>query len=695
MLLRAAGLVALLLALAKPTWTRESRESDPGRVAIVLDNSLSMSLADPSGKTRYALAREAVERLHAALEADRTMPLIVELADINGQAIKRDEIPKQPTVERTDLARAVMETVARLRSRPLTGLVLISDGMDNTGRQDMRELTGVPVPIYGVGFRPDPGAAELDLALKNVRAPEQVIVNNQIKVEVQVAKTGGPATNATVAIKLGTETYATQKVSFGAGNGEQVVGVNFTPTKPGNFVFTAAVEADVGERFLANNSRHFPLQVDKERIRVLYVEGFLRYEYKFLKSRLQEDPDIRVVPVVRAVAPDKSDVNPGKELLTPEGLKKVDVVILGDMEASYLSDLEYQALVKWLDDKGHALLILGGYRSFGPEGFRSTPLAEVLPVVFADKPPYQSEDPFVVQRTEEGKRHPIFEVSGDREKDAAAWAGSPPLLGSSVVQRGKPGAEVLAVNPNLLVDGKPAVVAVTQRFGAGHTMVLTADTTWRWSRLPRVVGQADTLYARFWSQTIRWLAGRSLDDQRPLLAVHTDRPDYAVGKKAAIKVVRQPRPDDDLSGTEVHLQVIGPNGKPQDLKATSNSAEPDVFKSDYYPPAGGRYEVAATLISREGQPVANQTSEFLVHGSDLELADTGTNRENLRALAVATGGVYVDIDDVDQVVDKIPRKERSHARVQRTEFWNSPWLFGAFLVAMSAEWFIRRRNHLV
>src|SRR5262249_6354988 len=155
--------------------------------------------------------REAVKRLRTALEADRTKPLIVELADINGQAIKRDEIPEQPTVERTDLARAVTETVARLRSRPMAGLVLISDGMDNTGQQDLRELTGVPVPIYGVGFRPDPGAADLDLALKNVRAPEQVIVNNQIKVDVQVAKTGGPATNATVAIKLGTETYATQK----------------------------------------------------------------------------------------------------------------------------------------------------------------------------------------------------------------------------------------------------------------------------------------------------------------------------------------------------------------------------------------------------------------------------------------------------------------------------------------------------
>ena len=35
--------------------------TDPGRLAVVLDNSLSMSLADPSGKSRYAVATETID----------------------------------------------------------------------------------------------------------------------------------------------------------------------------------------------------------------------------------------------------------------------------------------------------------------------------------------------------------------------------------------------------------------------------------------------------------------------------------------------------------------------------------------------------------------------------------------------------------------------------------------------------------
>ncbi len=52
--LRGLGLLLLVLILAKPTWTRESEQVDPGRVAVIVDNSRSMSLPDSSGATRYS-----------------------------------------------------------------------------------------------------------------------------------------------------------------------------------------------------------------------------------------------------------------------------------------------------------------------------------------------------------------------------------------------------------------------------------------------------------------------------------------------------------------------------------------------------------------------------------------------------------------------------------------------------------------
>ena len=135
-------------------------------------------------------------------------------------------------------------------------------------------------------------------------------------------------------------------------------------------------------------------------------------------------------------------------------------------------------------------------------------------------------------------------------QNAKLWKESIPLDGMPLVARARPGADVLATNPEALVEGKPAVAIAVQRAGGGgQVMVFCPDTTWKWSRFPRLLGQEDLLYGKFWSQTVRWLAGRALDDSRPLISVRTGQPVYEANKKVTVKVVRQRRPGSDLSGS--------------------------------------------------------------------------------------------------------------------------------------------------
>src|SRR5262249_29796136 len=140
---------------------------------------------------------------------------------------------------------------------------------------------------------------DLDLAVRRPRAAERALVHNKFTVEVPITKTGRAATTATVSIKRGRETVESQKVSLPAGAAEQSVSLTFTPRQPGRFVYTASIEGEAGERYLGNNAVHFPLRVDSEPIRVLYLEGYLRTEAKFLKAQLEDDPDVALVSVVR------------------------------------------------------------------------------------------------------------------------------------------------------------------------------------------------------------------------------------------------------------------------------------------------------------------------------------------------------------------------------------------------------------
>ena len=76
----------------------------------------------------------------------------------------------------------------------------------------------------------------------------------------------------------------------------------------------------------------------------------------------------------------------------------------------------------------------------------------------------------------------------------------------------------------------------------------------------------------------------------------------------------------------------------------------------------GRYEIAASLKA-DGKLLANQAGELRVRGADLELVDSGTRPDNLKAIKEATGGVYVDIDDADEIAAKIARVERRRSSV--------------------------------
>lgn len=676
--LRGAGVGALILALAKPTWTSDRETIDPPQLGVIVDDSASMSLPDASGEPRIAVAAKGVERLRSALAKLPGPAVAIDLFNLRGEPLGSG-VPKAEA-GRTDLNRPVTLVAAKLRSRPLAGLVLVSDGMDNSGRTGPGELADLGVPVHTLGFRPVGGDAATHFAIRRVQVPTRAMIHNAVKVELVVAKTGGPARAGPATVRLGREVIATEPIDWPAGDSERTVGLTFTPDRAGRFVFSAGVDA-------SDNLATFPMRVDREPIRVLYVEGFLRFEYKYLKARLEDDPDVSLVAVVRRANPEQAGAQDPGIIITPDRLKTIDVVILGDMEGGYLGKPEYAAILTWLDAANHAVLVLGGPHSFGPDGFAGTPLAAALPVRFRAATT-QADEPFTLERTEQGRRHPIFELSGDRVKDDATWSGAPTLAGSSVVAGAKPGADILAVNPGVKVDGAPAVVVASQRFGGGRTMVLLADTTWRWSRLTRVLGQDDTLFARFWGQTIRWLAGRSRDDARAPLIATTDRPSYTIGQPARIRVERQALP-----GVDLRAEVVS-GAKSTAVAVAAGSADPDVFTGTFVPSSAGRHEVQVTATSG-GKVVANTSAEFLVEGADLERADPGVNRETLRAIGAATGGSSFLVDEADRLAPLIERRERRITTSRRDELWHSPWLFAGFIAAVSAEWFLRRRNHLV
>ncbi|MCC6581368.1 MAG: hypothetical protein IT440_13105, partial [Phycisphaeraceae bacterium] len=478
----------------------------------------------------------------------------------------------------------------------------------------------------------------------------------------------------------------------------QPVAMHFTPHEPGDFVLTVRLAAVAGESSTANNARTLALKVEAEPIRVLMLEGTLRPEAAFLVDALKRDPDVDVISFTRtggdaSPAASAESIAAGAELLSPQRLDKVEVVLLGDVPAMMFDAAAWENLRQWVE-KGGGLLVLGGYRNLGPQGLGATPLSPALPVELGSSFAVgQIDDSIHWRITGEGQRHPALMLSGDRTQDSQQWESLPALPGLVAVDQLKPAATVLAESDLTSPSGKPWPVLMVQPFGQGQCVLITLDTTWRWSRAARLAGQPDTLYARLWSQMVRWLARRDATDSAPALTVTTDQPSYPRGQVVTMEVRRNPAAK--VTGNVIALDVRWPDGHvtPVGLEPTSM---PDRWTAKFYPSQGGTFEATAAMSS-ESAVVATRQTQFLVEGSNLELQRSTPNPAALQQMTRATGGLYYDLDDDESLramADDLPAQPRVLEEMRRATLWNNPLLFAVFLLCVSVEWIVRRRYRI-
>jgi uncharacterized membrane protein len=731
LLLRLGAIACLLFALLHPALLQKETQIKKAIVAVVLDDSQSMS--SPLGAsenaaegkavpTRYA---RAVETLQAKLKPALGQRYRLAVYDIQGQPLDIEHLPPSPTATVSPIGDTLSSVERDLAGEPLSGIVLLSDGIQNTPQPSIAGPDELHTKVYPIELasRKTALAGPPDLSIQSVAANRLALVGNTVRVKVDIATNGeAGATQVPVWITDGKDTgHPIAKTSVSLRSDDPLVRaeLEFTPLKPGQFTYLVQVGHVPGEVNLKNNRQTFPLTVRAKALRVLYLDGVLRWEGKFIREALSADPDINVVFAVRT---SPAGIDSGSQgLLLGETLSKLDMVILGDVEATYFSAKELEALNAWVTEKGGALMLSGGYHSFGPDGFGRTSLRQIMPVNFSNNASPQVEQPFSIQITEEGKESPIFDLTGNRIHDSAFFQKLPQLSGCSLIAGVKPGAQVLAVNPQIRnPEGKGGLpILVAQQVGAGRTMVFTVDNTWRWRMVMGGFTGDTTFYQRFWGQLVRWMTANEETTPQQLL-VSTDRSRYepqqtvrlnidvSPAKPAANKKNEKPspaqpaaKPAPEPAATAVAWHVsasaLDEEGRQKSVELTELS--PTHFQASFTPARPGRWDVTvlaepeAKLGDKAAEaklPTLSQVTTIEVARPDMELADVEPRPQWLTQLARSTGGHCLKPDQVAQLADELPDQPVEVFQASTVDLWRHPALAGVFFFLLCSEWILRR-----
>ena len=265
-----------------------------------------------------------------------------------------------------------------------------------------------------------------------------------------------------------------------------------------------------------NNRIERTVNVRKEKLKVLLVDGEPRYEFRYLKNYLEREESIDLGVVLLSSDPEYSEQDRSALPTFPaakEELFAYDVVLIGDADPSFLSAAQMQNLVEFVTEKGGGLLFIAG-ENFNPLSYKGTPLEPLLPIELAEaRNPSAVGAGIAAFRPELTARGALAAPSSasatTRPTSAQIWQALPELFWFLEAPRKKPAAQVLAVHPTLSgSDGKLPIV-LYQFVGAGKSMFNAVDDTWRWRF--RV---GDRYFGRYWIQTIRFLARSKLLGRR-------------------------------------------------------------------------------------------------------------------------------------------------------------------------------------
>jgi uncharacterized membrane protein len=717
-LLRALALALLAYCLLDPHHVDKLLHPHRVRLAVLFDGSRSMATTDvPNG--RLAAARAWTDRhLFQGLGPDvEVLPLV--FSDIVRPATNRSALTTTGQV--SALAQALDTVLATPGEEPLTGVVLVSDGIETTpqapegvARQYRRR--GIPIHTLTAGT-----TNELrDIVLEQVQVRRSTANDAPTKVALQVRAPGFAGTNVLVQIRRGRDTFAARTVKLTGAS--QPVELEFTPRGTGFQVFEVAISPQPGEWLAANNQRKFGLEVIDPTLRVLYMEGTPQQssspqpEWKYLKDALQSDPNIKVKVLYRQLGNNgqflktvDADPTTGERAYpvehpthgfpkTLEGLLAYDVVIHSDIRRESFQPEQLDNLAKLVEVHGGGFVMIGGNSAFGRGGYHQTVLDRIIPLAMEGA--YDNEASQVQLKVPAAAwNHPLIRIGADAADTRRIWTERfPTLYGYNRVERAKPAATILGTGD----DG--VILLAVQDVGRGRSMAFTSDTTRSWGRdfetlwgEPIRGGQylseenCDSRYYRsFWVNAVRWLAaGKSGRTNSPVLLQLSQGfgvPGDPVTASVRVRDVAQR----EVLGADVTLFLGTGTVSNAVAKATFDTGS-RTYQASFPFPKDGSYVVTAVATAR-GTRLGDDRQLLVSEQIDREMTDLRARPGVMAAIAKASGGQAFTTAQAPGAgfAKEVANVPPPRVELKRSPLWDKlPWL-ATVLGLLSAEWTLRR-----
>lgn len=689
--LRCFIVLVTALLLNQPEWVEDERSSQKPNFAVLIDRSPSMQTRDvlPAADGKPVAPSSAISReLAAEPLSDASFWKDLEA----NSKVTVTPFPAAANAEGTDLAKPLNDALDGASS--LLGVLVVSDGDWNAGEPPASvaaRYRTMGIPIYTI---PIGASTRLpDVELLSVDTPTFGIVNKGVRIPFTIESSLPRDTTAQVSITTSDGERLTKDVRIRAMS-RTVDAVVWTPKKEGDYTLQVDVPVNASELIDSNNALSTPISIREEKLKVLVIDSYPRWEYRYLRNALSRDPGVDVSCLL--FHPDLEKVGGGnrdyiKEFpSTLEELSKFDVVFLGDVGVGpgQLTDEQCKLIKGLVEFQAGGLVWIPGPRGYS-RSLATTELEPLLPVVLDESAPegIGSKTPSKMELTETGRRSALTKLADTQEDNVDVWLNLPGFQWNAAVARAKAGAEVLAVHETANGSQGRMPMLVTKTFGTGKILFMGTDGVWRWRR-----GVEDKYHYRFWGQVVRWMAYQRNMAKGESMRFYFSPDTPNVGQTLALRAnVMQPS-GEPLNSGEVFAKIEAPSGKAETVRLTSGGDDSwGAFEGRYVANEPGAHQV--TLSCKQLTEVLE--TSFFVQGSTRERIGQAARPKVLEELARLTGGKTFSLAERDRWLTELKSIPQPPSTIRRVPLWSHPLTVAILLVALTAFWIGRKAVGLI
>jgi hypothetical protein len=291
--------------------------------------------------------------------------------------------------------------------------------------------------------------------------------------------------------------------------------------------------------------------------------------------------------------------------------------------------------------------------------------------------------------TPEGLESPCTSLLSPAEANARLWSRVKPLSRLPALDGAKPGATTLLTLSREIEGSGVYPLVAWQRYGNGKAMFVGSEDMWR-LRLE----EGSTYHARFWGQTIQFLALSRLLGANKQVALETDRRGYSTGEQVKIfanVLTESFKPSVDPS-YKVLVEQSGQSLTPLEVELEPVPNSPGLYSGTHLATEAGTFVVRTLQVHKEVSNVA----QFDVQTTPLEQRESDMQANVARQMAELSGGKECRLSELGSLPAALHNDSTLTQSIHRErDLWDQPSIFVLMILITGIEWALRRRNNLV